>query len=170
MVEVPLPDHFIAAQVSDHFSEGDHGEDDHRGEVEADVRKGLTTQLVLDEIVKREQLTPTPDELTQFVTQRAVRAGVDPNEYARKVVEAGNFPLLVAELARAKALARVVERARVLDTKGEVVHLDRLRDDGSLADEAAEGVDEKRDEPAAPVQTQPEVETIQIPLGQQQAQ
>jgi trigger factor len=170
MVEVPLPDHFIRAQVSDHFAEGDHGEEDHRSEVEADVRKGLTTQLVLDEIVKREQLNPTPEELTQFVTQRAVQAGVDPNEYAQKVVEAGNFPLLVAELARAKALALIVERARVVDSKGEVVQLDRLRHDGSLADEADEEQEETaaESEESAPAQSQ--VEVVQIPLGQQPPQ
>jgi len=135
MVEVPLPEKFIEAQVNDHFANGDHGEEDHRAEVEADVRKGLTTQLVLDEIVKREQLSPSQEELTQYIVQRASQARVDPNAFAQQVVDAGNVPMLLAEVARAKALAAVVEGARVVDTAGEVVPLDRLREDGTFADE-----------------------------------
>lgn len=135
MVDVPLPDKFVAAQVEEHFANGHHGDEDHRGEVEADVRKGLTTQLLLDEIVKREQFSPSQDELTQYIIQRATQQGMDPNAFAQQVVEAGNVPMLLAEVARAKALASVVEGARVVDAAGEVVPLDRLREDGTIAEE-----------------------------------
>jgi trigger factor len=175
MVDVPLPDNVIAEQVNEHFADG-HGDDEHRNEVEVDIRKGLTTQLVLDEIVKREGVTPAPDELTQFVVRRAAQVGVDPNEYIKKVVEAGNLPALVAEAARAKALASIVENARVIDSKGEVVPLDRLREDGTLADEG-EMPGELREAPtgeskptAEATSEEPKLEVVQIPLGQQPAQ
>jgi trigger factor len=169
MVNVSLPENLITEQVNEHFAD-EHGDEEHRSEVEADIRKGLTAQLVLDEIVKRDQVAPTPDELTQFVIRRAAQAGVDPNEYAQKVVEAGNLPALMAETARAKALASIVENARVIDNKGEVVPLDRLREDGTLADEADESPDASPSEaPAAeqPPSEEPQLEVVQIPLGQQ---
>jgi trigger factor len=45
----------------------------------------------------------------------------------------------MAEVARGKALALVVEKAEVVDTSGRPVDLDRLREDGTLG---APGTDE----------------------------
>ena len=58
--------------------------------------------------------------------------------------------MLLAEVARAKALAGVVENARVVDASGEVVPLDRLREDGTIASD-----DEPTEESAADAATRP---------------
>ncbi len=130
--EIPLPEKFIEAQIADHFSGGEHGEEGHRDEVESDVRRSIKTQFILDEIAKREELQVGQDELTQYVIQRAAQSRIDPNAFAQQVVEAGNLPMLLAEVRRAKALALVVEGAKVVDPSGEVIPLERLQEDGTL--------------------------------------
>ncbi|EPJ40005.1 putative Trigger factor [Streptomyces afghaniensis 772] len=49
---------------------------------------------------------------------------MSPDQFAQAVVEGGQVPLLVGEVARGKALAVVVEKATVKDTNGEIIDLD----------------------------------------------
>ena len=75
--------------------------------------------------------------------RRAASSGMSPDQFAQAVVEGGQVPLLVGEVARGKALAVVVEAATVKDTNGEVVDLD---DD---EDETAETVEASAEETPA---------------------
>ena len=45
---------------------------------------------------------------------------------AKALVDAGQVPMAIAEIRRAKALASVLEQAKVVDTAGEVVDLSAL--------------------------------------------
>lgn len=56
--------------------------------------------------------------------RRAASSGMSPDQFAQAVVEGGQVPLLVGEVARGKALAVVVEKATVKDTNGEIIDLD----------------------------------------------
>ena len=75
--------------------------------------------------------------------------------FAQAVVEQGQVPLLVGEVARGKALAAVVEKATVKDTNGEIVDLDDEEDEEPETAEAAatesadaEQAEEKADDKA----------------------
>jgi trigger factor len=131
--EIPLPEGVVTTQVEEHFSDG-HGDDEHRADFEKDVRHNLTAQFVLDEVVKAEDLQVSQEELTSYLIQRAARSGVDPNQLIQQYVETGTVPALVSEVARGKALALVVEKAKVADSSGRPVELDRLRDDGTVGE------------------------------------
>jgi trigger factor len=133
--EIPLPEGVISAQVEEHLSDG-HGDDDHREEFEDDLRRNLTAQFVLDELVKAEDLQVSQEELTSFLLQRAARSGIDPNQLIQQYVESGTIPALVSEVARGKALALVVEKAQILDASGRPVELDQLRHDGTVGETA----------------------------------
>jgi trigger factor len=104
-------------------------------DLESDLRTGaadaVKAQLVLDAIAVKEELSVTEAELTDQVVRRAQRAGVAPNEFAQRVVESGSLGTLMAEIARGKALATVLESAEITDTAGERVDLEQLRDDAS---------------------------------------
>ena len=91
-------------------------------------------QFVLDELVKAGDLQVSQPELTSYLVQRAARSGVDPNQLIQRYLETGTLPALVAEVARGKALALVVEKAQVVDASGRPVQLDRLREDGTVGD------------------------------------
>ena len=134
-VEVPVPEGLIAAQLEEHFSDG-HGDDDHRAEVEEQAIKSLKAQLILDEVVKASQVQVSQEELTEYLIQRAQQSGMSPQDFADQMVRAGNVNAVVADVARGKALALMVEKATVADESGNPVDLARLQEDGTIADES----------------------------------
>ena len=115
----------MAAQLEDHFGDG-HGDEDHRGEVEQQVRDSLKQQLVLDKIAETEQLSVSEQELSAWLVQQAPRYGMSPDQFAQELVQAGQVPSAVAEVRRSKALAHVMELATITDTDGNVVDLAAL--------------------------------------------
>ena len=131
--EIPLPEGVVAAQIEEHFTDG-HGDDGHRAEFEKDLRRNLTSQFVLDELVRAEELQVSQEELTSYIVQRSTQSGLDPNQLAQQYVQSGNLPVLVADVARGKALALVVEKAEVVDASGRPVELERLREDGTVGE------------------------------------
>jgi trigger factor len=133
--DIPLPEGVVSAQIGEHLSDG-HGDDEHRADFEKDLRRSLTAQFVLDELVKAEQLQVSQEDLTSALLQRAARSGVEPNQLIQQYIETGTLPTLVSEVARGKALALVVEKAQIVDASGRPVQLDRLQDDGAVADDA----------------------------------
>lgn len=131
--DVPLPENLVAAQIEEHFSDG-HGDDEHRKEFEEDLQKNLKSQFLLDELVAAENVEVGQEELTSYIISRAQQSGVDPNQLAQQFVNSGNLPALMGDVARGKALAMVVEKAKVTDTNGEVVDLENLQEDGSVGE------------------------------------
>lgn len=129
--DIPLPEGVVSTEIDRHFEDG-HGDDDHRQEFERDLRKNLIAQFVLDELVKAEEIQVSQEELTSYIIERAAQSGIDPNQLAQQYVQSGNLPALMADVARGKALALVVEKAKVTDASGNVVVLDRLQEDGTI--------------------------------------
>ncbi len=146
-VDVPLPDSLLSSQLDEHF-ETEHGEEGHRAEVEDELRKSLKTQLVLDEVARVEQVSVGQEELTEHIVRRAQQAGIEPDEFIRRVVEANAVGEMATEVARAKALATVVETATVTDASGRHVELLRLQEDGTLAPETDDEDDAEQDDVA----------------------
>ncbi|MFF9339806.1 MULTISPECIES: trigger factor [unclassified Streptomyces] len=102
--------------------------------------KGIKTQFLLDELVSKEELNVEQEELTEHLFRRAASSGMSPDQFAQAVVQGGQVPMLVGEVARGKALAVVVEAAKVVDTNGEVVDLSDDEDEVEAAAEAVEAV------------------------------
>ncbi|MFF3329547.1 trigger factor [Streptomyces sp. NPDC002888] len=157
LVEVPVPEKLLEDEVNtrkhnlEHHQLGQMGLDlakylEIQGktaeEFEAETReaavKGIKTQFVLDDLVKREKLNVNQEELTEHLMRRAASSGMSPDQFAQAVVEGGQVPLLVGEVARGKALALVVESATVKDTNGEVIDLDDEEEETSTEEAAAE--------------------------------
>ena len=117
---------------------------------EAEMRSGsegaVKAQLVLDAVADKEEVSVADGELTQEVIRRAQRAGVAPDAYVQQVVQGGQVPMLAADVRRGKALALVLERAKISDASGDAVDLESLRESGSLPAHAdAEGHDHDHD-------------------------
>ncbi|MFE7592564.1 MULTISPECIES: trigger factor [unclassified Kitasatospora] len=116
-------------------------------EIEEQAKKGIKTQFVLDQIVANEELGVNQEELTEHLIRRAAGSGLTPDQFAQQVVQGGQVPLLVGEVARGKALATVVEAAKVVDTEGNEVNFDD-------EDETAETVEAAAEETAAEEKTE----------------
>ncbi|MFH8564017.1 trigger factor [Streptomyces sp. NPDC017988] len=153
LVEVPVPEKLLADEIQTrkhnlvNHQLGQMGldlakyleiqgktEEEFDAETKEQAEKGIKTQFVLDELVNKEKLNVNQEELTEHLMRRAQSSGMSPDQFAQAVVEGGQVPMLVGEVARGKALAVVVEAATVKDTKGEVVDLG----DEDEADESAE--------------------------------
>ena len=64
---------------------------------------------------------------------------MDPNQFAQALDQQGQVPAMVAEVARRKALAAVLDKATVTDAGGNAVDLDELVPDAEEAEGEAAG-------------------------------
>ncbi|MEU5953826.1 trigger factor [Streptomyces sp. NPDC047525] len=159
LVEVPVPEKLLADEIETrkhnlvNHQLGQMGldlakyleiqgktEEEFDAETKEQAEKGIKTQFVLDELVNKEKLNVNQEELTEHLMRRAQSSGMSPDQFAQAVVEGGQVPMLVGEVARGKALAVVVEAATVKDTNGEVVDLDD-EDETAETVEATESAD-----------------------------
>ena len=124
--DVPIPEGIVEAEVHSHLEGEDRLEDDeHRAEVDESTRKALRAQLLLDAIVEKEEIRVEQPELVEYIVMSAQQYGMDPNQFAQSIDQQGQVPAMVAEVARRKALAHVLEQASVVDTNGTVIDLDQ---------------------------------------------
>ena len=134
-VDIPLPDEIIKDEVNDHLEkEGKLDDDKHRAEVNDEVKKTITREFLLDSIVKAESVAVNESELTEYLVRAAARYGMSPDQFIKEVSQAGQVTTMVAEVARAKALAQVLARVDVVDKSGNKVDLEALapKSEGSL--------------------------------------
>lgn len=162
LVEVPIPEKLLKDEIETRTHNLEHHQfaqlgltwesyleregktrEEYDAEVEAQSVKGIKTQFILDELVTKEKLSVSQEELTEHLMRRAAGSGMTPDQFAQAVVEGGQVPMLVGEVARGKALAVVVEAAKVTDSNGEVVDLSDEEEDetAETVAAAAEGAD-----------------------------
>ena len=150
-IDAPLPDSLVAAEVEErrqqtlqqlamagltlegYLDEQGQTVEEFDAEVERQVRESIVAGFVLDEVAVANEIGLEDQELTEHVIRRAQQSGQDPNEYIQHVMEHNHIPELMAEIIRAKALANLVETAKVTDADGNVVDLAALKGDGSLS-------------------------------------
>jgi trigger factor len=125
--EIPVPEALIEAEVKQHLEGESRLEDEeHRAEVDTNTRRAMRAQFLLDAIAEKEQVSVAQAELIEYLVMSAQQYGVEPNEFAKNVDEGGQIPSMVAEVARRKALAAVLHKAKVVDTAGNEVDLNAL--------------------------------------------
>jgi trigger factor len=125
--EIPVPEALIEAEVTQHLEGESRLEDEeHRAEVDTNTRRAMRSQFLLDAIAEKEQVSVAQAELIEYLVMSAQQYGMEPNEFAKSVDEGGQIPSMVAEVARRKALAAVLHKAKVVDTAGNEVDLNAL--------------------------------------------
>jgi trigger factor len=101
-----------------------------REEFDADLQeaaeRSVKTQFLLDAIADAEGLSVSEDELSAYLVRQAARYDLSPQEFAKQLMDSGNFPAVVSEVRRTKALATVLETAIVTDSDGAPVDLSSL--------------------------------------------
>ncbi|WP_055588366.1 trigger factor [Streptacidiphilus griseoplanus] len=164
-VEMPFPEKLLADEIETRKHNLEHHQlaqmgldletwlktqdksvEDFEKETEEQAKKGIKTQFVLDQIASDEELSVSQEELTEHLIRRAAGSGLTPDQFAQQVVQGGQVPLLVGEVVRGKALALVVEAAKVVDTEGNVVDFEDDEDEAEAATEVVEAAEGKADE------------------------
>ncbi|MEL0626546.1 trigger factor [Salinibacterium amurskyense] len=121
-VEIPVPEKLVEDEVHRHLENENRLEDDeHRAEVVVASEKTFRSQILLDSIVEKEEIKVSQEELTSYLVQGAQQYGMEPGEFIQILDKNGQIPAMVAEVARSKALAVVLSKAKVVDTKGKAV-------------------------------------------------
>lgn len=111
--------------------------DEFDADLEKRVRDSLIAQFVLDEVAGTGEIGVDDAELTSHIMRRAQQSGQEPQAYIQHAMEHNHVPELMGEVVRGKALASLVESAKVVDKSGNVVELAKLQADGSFAEDGA---------------------------------
>ena len=126
-VDIPLPAEIIEAEVNDHLEKEGRLEDEkHRSEVNEEVKATITREFLLDSIVKAEEVSVNESELTEYLVRAASRYGMTPDQFIKEVSQAGQITTMVAEVARAKAIAQVLAKVKIVDKSGKKVDIQAL--------------------------------------------
>jgi trigger factor len=126
-VEIPVPENLVNDEVNDHLEKENRLEDDtHRAEVTEEITRSVRGDFLLDAIVKAEEVQVSEAELTEYLIRTAARYQMTPDQFAQQITQAGQVATLMAEVARTKGLAIVLERVKVKDASGNAVDLSAL--------------------------------------------
>ncbi len=142
VTDIPVPDGIVKEEVDAHL-EGENrlDDDEHRAEVDESTRKALKAQFLLDALAEKLEVEVGQPELIEYLIMSAQQYGMDPNQFAQAVDSQGQIGAMVGEVARRKALAAVLEKAKVTDASGNEIDLNELVPDGESGDAGDEPVD-----------------------------
>ena len=137
-IAVAGSDELVEADVNRHLEgEGRLEDKEHRAEVTGQSEKSFKVQMILDEIALAENVKVNEQELTQYLIQASQSYGMNPNEFIKIIDQNGQIPSFVAEVARRKALAIVLETTEVSDSKGKVDISTFTNSDAPMTDDHA---------------------------------
>ncbi|NHU84228.1 trigger factor [Kocuria sp. JC486] len=127
LVDVEVPDVVLQEQIDQHFNnpnaDADHDTPEHRAEVEENAKNAFRNEIVLDAVADKEELGVEQSELIDYIISTSQQYGMDPNQFAQMLDGSGQAGMMVGEVRRRKALAKVLEYAEVVDTDGNAVDL-----------------------------------------------
>ncbi|NDI11639.1 MAG: trigger factor, partial [Actinobacteria bacterium] len=95
-------------------------------ELKADLTTRLTRLKEMEQGAQARDVAVNESELTEYLVRAASRYGMTPDQFIKEVSQAGQVTTMVAEVARAKALAQVLGRVKVVDKSGKKVDLEAL--------------------------------------------
>lgn len=138
--EIPIPEGIVEAEITQHLEQEGRLEDDaHRAEVDESTRSTLKTQFLLDALAETEEIEVGQPELIEYLVMQSQQYGMDPNQFAQMLDSSGQAGMMVGEVRRRKALAKVLEYATVSDSDGKPVDLsDFVKPANETAQESSE--------------------------------
>ena len=144
---IPISEELVEDEVHRHLeSEGRLEDDEHRAEVRKSAEEQIQLQLLLDAIVDAEKVTPTQNELSQYIFQSAQQYGMEPTQFLQAISQGNQMGVIIGEVTRNKALAIALAKAKVVDQDGNAVDLSEFT---SVDEESAEDADETAEAEAA---------------------
>ena len=135
-LDIPVPQQLVLDEVTRHLENENRLEDDeHRAEVTESSEKTFRSQILLDTIAEAEEVKVSQNELTQYLVQGAAQYNMEPGEFIKVLDSNGQIPGMIGEVARGKALAIVLSKAKVVDSNGTVVDMTEFTAPVTAADD-----------------------------------
>ncbi|WP_449277345.1 trigger factor [Leucobacter sp. GX24907] len=161
--DIPISEEIVEDEVHRHLEgEGRLEDDEHRAEVRVASEKQFQLQLLLDAIVEAEGVSPTQNELSQYIFQSAQQYGMEPAQFLQAISQGNQMNVIIGEVTRNKALAVALAQAKVVDKSGNPVDLseftsvDHGDENDAEADETAPADQgDAADEAASPAEAAP---------------
>jgi trigger factor len=152
-LEIPVPEQLVLDEVHRHLENENRLEDEtHRAEVTESSEKTFRSQILLDTIAEQEEIKVSQNELTQYLIQGAAQYNMEPGEFIKVLDQNGQIPGMIGEVARGKALAVILSKAKVVDSNGAAVDLTDFtapvvngEDDSEFVEASAGGDDHGHD-------------------------
>lgn len=147
---IPISEELVEEEVNRHLEgEGRIEDDEHRAEVRVSSEKQIQLQLLLDAIVEAEGVTPTQNELSQYIFQSAQQYGMEPTEFLQAISQGNQMGVILGEVTRNKAMAVALSKAKVVDKNGKAVDLSEFTAvDADPQDEAEDNTEASEKKPA----------------------
>lgn len=153
--EIPISEELVEEEVHRHLEgEGRLEDDEHRAEVRESSEKQIQMELLLDAIAEAENVSPTQNELSDYIYQSAQQYGMEPTQFLQAISQGNQLQVILGEVTRNKALAVALGKANVVDKAGNAVDLGAFvavdtDEDTEVVDEpAAEEATEAAEAPA----------------------
>ncbi len=145
--EVPLPEGIVTSEYDARLHEAihpfDHDEEKFaefleengktREEFDAEAReeaeRSVRVRLVLDALADARKVTVDDQELTERIIFQAQQYQMPPEEFVRRIQEAGQLGAIYSDVRRSKALIAAVREATVVDPSGAQVDVGELLGD-----------------------------------------
>ena len=149
LIAVPVPESVIEEQLEQHFNgenapraAEDHETEEHRAEIRSNTERAFQNEVILDAVAEKEEIGVSQSELIDYIVSTSGQYGMEPNQFAQMLDKSGQVPMIVGEVRRRKALAKVLEYATVTDTNGAVIDLSEFV---RSADDEAEDIEGEQD-------------------------
>ncbi|GAA1612891.1 trigger factor [Leucobacter chromiireducens] len=149
---IPVSEELVEEEVHRHLEgEGRLEDDEHRAEVRVSSEKQIQLQLLLDAIVEAEEVTPTQNELSQYIFQSAQQYGMEPTQFLQAISQGNQMGVILGEVTRNKALAIALAKANVVDQNGKAVDLSEF----TAVDTEDEGAEDEAEATEAAAEEKP---------------
>ncbi|MFT4231387.1 MAG: trigger factor [Leucobacter sp.] len=163
---IPISEELVEEEVHRHLEgEGRLEDDEHRAEVRKQAEQQIQLQLLLDAIVEAEGVTPTQNELSQYIFQSAQQYGMEPTQFLQAISQGNQMGVILGEVTRNKALAIALAKAEVVDQDGNAVDLSEFTAVDSEDEAEAEVVEEAEEI----VEEAEAAETAEAPVEDEEA-
>ena len=117
----------VGASLEEYLQAEEKTEEQIDAELAEAATEGVKIQLVLDALADAKELSVSDDEFGHEIVHRAQRAGMAPQAYYDRLVQAGMAGAVYGDVRRGKALAVIMEGVIMRDSEGTVLTLDELR-------------------------------------------
>ena len=113
-------------------------EDDFWAEVSSASEQAFRAQILLDKIADDRQIGVEQQDLTALIVRKAQENGTSPEQELKHMQDHNHLAEWLGEVRRGKALGLIVTGAEITSADGTVIDLERLRSDGTLAEQGTE--------------------------------
>ncbi|WP_018143632.1 trigger factor [Alloscardovia criceti] len=129
-IEIPVPKGMLAAHTEEHLRNMGVTEEqataDQKKEAADSAEKELRDQILLDTLAETMDVQVSQSDVMNFLASIAQQYGMDPNNFINSIVQGGQLPSAVQEVARSKGMLTAMREVTFKDSDNNTVDLSRF--------------------------------------------